>query len=451
MTYSIPKFNVYYTMKFYRFFLLTFIVTLVMELIILIVFIIIDTPKVLYSKCDVVQRLIFFEHNIVATSFSSNEDNYLVYCSQRYSEPIIYDDIYIFDLHNSKHYKIQFKSFFKDFIDCEFYVNACSPSPSGKLIAFIVNNGKKVFLLITKFKKENHSLFLIRKLEIDNTDNSIYWTNDEKMCILFSNNMSSEILHYNNRISLYDCEKNIIISSLTLGKSVVIRDITIQDTETILIICQTGQIISWSPRFLKREMTKKVKISGEITFAKFSKDGSRVAVCISNGFFRNDLPNIRFQVHDLKNNKIMYDKSIPEYITDISWSPDSSRLVITDELTISIINCNPFLFYCTNIVTVYENNINNDKIKNDFLSQGIPISSQMSYMIDHFMRVTNNYKIHLYDNHNGYITYYNNKRPLHLMSVDNESSRFFDDITNDGITNIDKNYGEFILLKMEVQ
>ena len=107
-------------MKFCWRFILTFIIAIAVVILGIVSILLIDKPKVSYSRLASVPKSIFFEAGYLGQSFSSKENGILVWHSENYANPLVYDDICIFDLQNPKEaVKIPLKSFFDDFNSVE--------------------------------------------------------------------------------------------------------------------------------------------------------------------------------------------------------------------------------------------------------------------------------------------------------------------------------------------
>ena len=107
-------------------------------------------------------------------------------CSGNYTNPQIYDDIYIFDLQNPKEaVKIPLKSFFDDLNgEEEIEIDVCAASPSGRYFAMIAKNEIRSFLVVASYDKESRSVSLVSKLEINNFYSNICLTDDEKKLVM---------------------------------------------------------------------------------------------------------------------------------------------------------------------------------------------------------------------------------------------------------------------------
>ncbi|MBQ3350797.1 MAG: hypothetical protein IJG38_10390 [Thermoguttaceae bacterium] len=444
-------------MKFSWRFILTFIIAIAVVILGIVSILLIDKPKVSHSRLASVPKSIFFEAGYLGQSFSSKENGILVWHSENYTNPLIYDDIYIFDLQNPKEaVKIPLKSFFDDLNSVEeIEIDVCSTSPSGRYFAMIAKNEKRSFLVVASYDKKSRTVSLVSKFEINNSYTNICWTDDEKKFVLYNSYPSSAA--QDRRIVLYNCEKKTFEAATNLdqfqNRKAMMADIAVQNNaESILIAFDSGQIISWRPATDEIEEIHSFKIDGKIQCAKFNSDGTLLAACIMNGYLDEGFPNLHFQILDVQNNAVLYEKRAPHYIMFITWSPDSATLAFTDELGVTILNCKPILFYSSSRVIFDENkedNIADISYKREIFP--IPKEYAKKFPGEHVYRTlnrfTDNCVINLYDNKSGYIAYYAQNSPVARPG----SRAFVRPCSIEDINDKDNFYGEFVLLKVDIR
>ena len=438
-------------------FILTFIIAIALEILGIVSILLIDKPQVSYSRLASVPKSIFFEAGYLGQSFSSKENGILVLCSKNYTNPQIYDDIYIFDLQNPKEaVKTPLKSFFDDLnSEKEIEIDVCSTSPSGRYFAMIAKNEKRSFWVVASYDKESRSVSLVSKFEIKNSYTNICWTDDEKKFVMYNSHPSRAV--QDRRIVLYDCEKKTLAAAANLDQfqnhKAMINDVAVQNNaESVLIAFDSGQIISWRPATDEIEEIHSFKIDGEIQRAKFNSDGSLLAACVMDGYLDEGFPNLYFQILDLRNNAVLYEKRAPHYIMFITWSPDSATLAFSDELGVTILNCKPILFYSSSSFIFDENkeeNIADISYKRDIFP--IPKEYAKKFPGEHVYRTlnrfTDNCVINLYDNKSGYVAYYAQNSPAALPG----SRAFVRPCSIEDLNDKDNFYGEFVLLKVDIR
>ena len=440
-------------MKFSWRFILTFIIAIALEILGIVSILLIDKPQVSHSRLASAPKSYFFEPENNTNTFSSKENGILVWHSKNYINPQIYDDIYIFDLQNpNEAVKIPIKSFFDDLNgEKEIEIDVCAASPSGRYFAMIAKNEIRSFLVVASYDKESRSVSLVSKLEINNFYSNICWTDDEKKFVMYNSHPSSAV--QDRRIVLYDCEKKTLAAAANLDQfqnhKAHIIDVAVQNNaETVLIAFDSGQIISWRPATDEIEEIHSFKMDGKINRAKFNSDGTLLAVCVMDGYLDEGFPNLHFQILDLRNNAVLYEKRAPHYIMFITWSPDSSKLAFSDELGVTILNCKPILFYSSSSFIFDENkeeNIDDNYKKGIF---PIPKEYAKKFPAEHIYRTlyrfTDNCAISLYDNKSGYIAYYAKGSPVAAPG----SPVFIRLRSIEDINIVD---GELILIKIDIR
>ena len=348
--------------------------------------------------------------------------------------------------------KIPIKSFF-DVLNGEeeIEIDVCAASPSGRYFAMIAKNEIRSFLVVASYDKERRSVSLVSKFEINAFYSNICWTDDEKKFVMYNSYPSSAV--QDRRIVLYDCEKKTLAAAANLDQfqnhKAHIMDVAVQNNaESVLFAFDSGQIISWQPATDEFEEIHSFKIDGKIQRAKFNCDGTLLAACVMNGYYDEGFPNLHFQILDLRNNAVLYEKRAPHYIMFITWSPDSSTLAFSDELGVTILNCKPILFYSSSSFIFDENkeeNIDDNYKKGIF---PIPKECAKKFPAEHIYRTlnrfTDNCVINLYDNKSGYIAYYATSSPVVAPG-----SRAF--VRLRSIEDINIVDGKLILLKIDLR
>ena len=319
----------------------------------------------------------------------------------------------------------------------------------------VIANEIRSFLVVASYDKKSRSVSLVSKFEINNSYTNICWTDDEKKFVMYHSYPSRTV--QDRRIVLYDCEKKTLEAATNLdqfkNRRNHIMDAAVQNNaESVLIAFDSGQIISWRPATDEIEEIHSFKIDGKIQHAKFNSDGTLLAACIMNGYLDEGFPNLHFQILDVQNNAVLYEKRAPHYIMFITWSPDSATLAFTDELGITILNCKPILFYSSSSFIFDENkeeNIADIRYKREIFP--IPKEYAKKFPGEHVYRTlnrfTDNCVINLYDNKSGYIAYYAQNGPVALPG----SCAFVRPCSIEDINDKDNFNGEFVLLKVDIR